>query len=126
MKLILSFDISKGKSIYCFIDELKKIIINAALIEYNKNVFDNLFNFIKNYHNLIIVMESTFIFNINYFRIEGVDTVVILVKQFKDTLNKSKTDKLDCFKITRCYLGTINNFYYKNNEYYIYNSTKLR
>lgn len=27
-----------------------------------------------------------------------------LVKQFKDTLNKSKTDKIDCFKITRCYL----------------------
>ena len=44
-----------------------------------------------------------------------------LVKQFKDTLNKSKTDKLDCFKIARCYLGTIDNFYYKNDEYFMYN-----
>ncbi len=126
MKHILSFDISKDKSIYSFIDELKNIIINAALIEYNKNMFDNLSNFIKNYSYLIIVMESTSIFNLNYFRLKDIDTVVILVKQFKDTLNKSKTDKLERFKITRCYLGTINNFYYKNNEYFIYNSIKLR
>ena len=127
MKHILSFDIAKGKSVYCFIDELKNIIIDATLIEHNKNEFDNLFNSIKNYSNLIIVMESTSIYHLpveNYFRSKGIDTVVMnpkLVKQFKDTLNKSKTDKLDCFKIARCYLGTIDNFYYKNDEYFMYN-----
>ena len=72
-------------------------------------------------------MESTSIYHLpveNYFRSKGINTVVInpkLVKQFKDTLNKSKTDKLDCFKIARCYLGTIDNFYYKNDEYFMYN-----
>ena len=72
-------------------------------------------------------MESTSIYHLpveSYFRSKSIDTIVInpkLVKQFKDTLNKSKTDKLDCFKIARCYLGTIDNFYYKNDEYFIYN-----
>ena len=127
MKHILSFDIAKGKSVYCFIDELKNVIIDATLIEHNKNNFDKLWNIIKNYPNLIVVMESTSIYHLpveNYFRSKGINTIVInpkLVKQFKDTLNKSKTDKLDCFKIARCYLGTIDNFYYKNDEYFMYN-----
>ena len=46
-----------------FIDELKNIIIDATLIEHNKNEFDNLFNSIKNYSNLILVMESTSIYH---------------------------------------------------------------
>lgn len=83
------------------------------MIEHNKNDFDNLFNLIKDYPNLIVVMESTSIYHLpveNYFRSKAFDTVVCnpkLVKQFKDTLNKSKTDKLDCFKIARCYLNPI-------------------
>jgi len=44
MKHILSFDIPKGKSVYCFLDELKNVIIDATLIEHNKTEFDNLFN----------------------------------------------------------------------------------
>ena len=47
MKHILSFDIAKGKSVYCFIDELKNTIIDATLIEHNKNEFDKLYNLIK-------------------------------------------------------------------------------
>ena len=127
MKHILSFDIAKGKSVYCFIDELKNIIIEPTSIEHNKNDFDKLWTLIKSYSNLVVVMESTSIYHLpveNYFRSKGIDTIVInpkLVKQFKDTLNKSKTDKLDCFKIARCYLGTIDNFYYKNDEYFMYN-----
>ena len=128
MKHILSFDIAKGKSVYCFIDELKNVIIDATLIEHNKNDFDNLFNLVKDYSNLTVIMESTSIYHLpveNYFRSKGIKTIIMnpkLVKQFKDTLNKSKTDKLDCFKIARCYLGTIDNFYYKNDEYFMYNS----
>ncbi len=34
MKHILSFDIAKGKSVYCFIDELRNTIIEATLIEH--------------------------------------------------------------------------------------------
>ena len=34
MKHILSFDIAKGRSVYCFIDELKNAIIEATLIEH--------------------------------------------------------------------------------------------
>ena len=63
-----------------FIDELKNIIIDATLIEHNKNEFDNLFNSIKNYSNLIVVMESTSIYHLpveNYFRSKGIDTVVM-------------------------------------------------
>lgn len=47
MKHILSFDIAKGKSVYCFIDELRNTIIDATLIEHNKNEFDNLFKLVK-------------------------------------------------------------------------------
>lgn len=127
MKHSLSFDIAKGKSVYCFIDELRNTIIGATLIEHKKDEFDSLYKVIKKYDNLIVIMESTSIYHLpveNYFRYKSVKTIVInpkLVKQFKDTLNKSKTDKLDCFKIARCYLGTIENFYYKNDEYFIYN-----
>ena len=63
MKHILSFDIAKGKSVYCFIDELKNIIIKPSSIEHNKNDFDKLWNIIKNYSNLVVVMESTSIFS---------------------------------------------------------------
>lgn len=127
MKHILSFDIAKGKSVYCFMDELKNVIIDATLIEHKKDEFDLLFNFIKDYPNLVVIMESTSVYHLlveNYFRIKGIETIVInpkLVKQFKDTLNKSKTDKLDCFKIARCYLGTIDTLYQKNDEYFMYN-----
>lgn len=92
MKHILSFDIAKGKSVYCFIDELRNTIIDATLIEHNKNEFDNLFELVKNYPNLIVIMGSTSIYHLpieNYFRSKGIDTIVInnkLVKQFKDTL----------------------------------------
>lgn len=79
MKYILSFDIAKGKSVYCFIDELKNIIIEPTLIEHNKNDFDNLFNLIKDYPNLIVVMESTSIYHLpveNYFRSKAFDTLL--------------------------------------------------
>src|SRR5574344_445365 len=101
MKHILSFDIAKGKSVYCFIDEFKNVIIEPTLIEHNKNKFDNLLNLVKDYSNLIVVMESTSIYHLP---VKGIETIVMnpkLVKQFKDTLNKSKTDKLDCFKIPK-------------------------
>lgn len=127
MRHILSFDVAKGKSVYCFIDENKNTIINATSIEHTKNDFDFLLKEINKYENVTVVMESTSIYHIpveNYFRSNDINTIVInpkLVKQFKDTLNKSKTDKLDCFKIARCYLGTIDSFYYKNDEYFMYN-----
>ena len=127
MKHILSFDIAKGRSVYCFIDELRNTIIDASLIEHKKNEFDSLYKIIKEYDNLVVIMESTSIYHLpveNYFRSKGAETIVInpkLVKQFKDTLNKSKTDKLDCFKIARCYLGTVDSFYYKNDEYFMDN-----
>ena len=127
MEYILSFDIAKGKSVYCFIDEYKNMIIEPTTINHNKTEFDNLFNSIKEYRKLTVVMESTSIYHLlveNYFRSKGINTIVMnpkLVKQFKDTLNKSKTDKIDCFKIARCYLGTIDTLYQKNDEYFIFN-----
>ena len=71
MKHILSFDIAKGKSVYCFIDELRNTIIDASFIEHNKIEVDNLYNLIKDYPNLVVVMESTSIYHLpveNYFR----------------------------------------------------------
>ena len=127
MEYILSFDIAKGKSVFCFIDNNKNIIIDSTSITHNKMEFDNLFEFVRNYDNLTVVMESTSIYHLsveNYFRSKSINTIVInpkLVKQYKDTLNKSKTDKIDCFKIARCYLGTIDNLYQKNDEYLFYN-----
>ena len=127
MKHILSFDIAKGKSVYCFIDEKKNVIRDATLIEHKKDEFDDLFNFVSKYKNLTVIMESTSIYHLpveNYFRSKAINTIVInpkLVKQYRDTLNKSKTDKLDCFKIARCYLGTIDNLYQKQDEYFMFN-----
>ena len=127
MEHILSFDIAKGKSVYCFIDENKNLIIEPTSINHNKNEFDILFNNVKDFDNLTVVMESTSIYHLpveNYFRSKGIETIVMnpkLVKQYKDTLNKSKTDKIDCFKIARCYLGTIDTLYQKNDKYFIFN-----
>lgn len=127
MEYILSFDIAKGKSVYCFLDSNRNIIIDPTSINHFKDEFDDLFNKVKNYKNLTVIMESTSIYHMpveNYFRAKGINTIVInpkLVKQFKDTLNKSKTDKLDCFKIARCYLGTIDTLYQKNDEYLMFN-----
>lgn len=127
MKHILSFDIAKGKSVYCFVDENKNIIIEPTLINHNKKEFDALFNIVHKYDNLIVIMESTSVYHLpveNYFRSKGIETIVMnpkLVKQFKDTLNKSKTDKIDCFKIARCYLGTIDTLYQKDDEYFMFN-----
>ena len=42
MKHILSFDIAKGKSVYCFIDEKRNVIRDATLIEHKKDEFDEL------------------------------------------------------------------------------------
>ena len=127
MKHILSFDIAKGKSVYCFIDEKKNVIRDATMIEHKKDEFDALFNFVSKYENLVVIMESTSVYHLpveNYFRSKAIDTIVMnpkLVKQYRDTLNKSKTDKLDCFKIARCYLGTIDNLYQKQDEYFMFN-----
>ena len=127
MKHILSFDIAKGKSIYCFLDEKRNVIRDATLIEHKKDEFDELFNFISKYKNLVVIMESTSVYHLpveNYFRSKTIETIVMnpkLVKQYRDTLNKSKTDKLDCFKIARCYLGTIDNLYQKQDEYFMFN-----
>ena len=127
MKHILSFDVAKGKSVYCFLDEKRNVIRDATLIEHKKDEFDELFNFISKYKNIVVIMESTSVYHLpveNYFRSKAIDTIVInpkLVKQYRDTLNKSKTDKLDCFKIARCYLGTIDNLYQKKDEYFMFN-----
>lgn len=127
MKHILSFDVAKGKSVYCFLDEKRNVIRDATLIEHKKDEFDELFKFISKYKNIVVIMESTSVYHLpveNYFRSKAIDTIVInpkLVKQYRDTLNKSKTDKLDCFKIARCYLGTIDNLYQKQDEYFMFN-----
>ena len=90
------------------------------MIEHKKDEFDDLFNFVSKYKNLTVIMESTSIYHLpveNYFRSKVVETIVLnpkLVKQYRDTLNKSKTDKLDCFKIARCYLGTIDTIFMQN------------
>lgn len=127
MKYILSFDIAKGRSVYCFIDETKRIIIEPTSINHYKDEFDKLYNAINKYKNLTVVMESTSVYHLpveNYFRSKGIETIVMnpkLVKQYKDTLNKSKTDKIDCFKIARCYLSTIDNLYQKDDDYFMFN-----
>ena len=109
------------------IDEKKNIIIDSTSINHNKMEFDKLFSIVHKYKNLTVIMESTSVYHLpveNYFRFKGIETIVMnpkLVKQFKDTLNKSKTDKIDCFKIARCYLGTIDTLYQKNDEYFMFN-----
>ena len=127
MKHITSSDLPKGQSVYGFLDQKRNVIRDATLIEHKKDEFDELFNFISKYKNIVVIMESTSVYHLpveNYFRSKTIETIVMnpkLVKQYRDTLNKSKTDKLDCFKIARCYLGTIDNLYQKQDEYFMFN-----
>ena len=82
MKHILSFDIAKGKSVYCFIDEKRNVIRDATLIEHKKDEFDDLFNFVSKYKNLTVIMESTSIYHLpveNYFRSKAVETILSLI-----------------------------------------------
>ena len=63
MKHILSFDIAKGKSVYCFINELRNTIIDATLIEHKKDDFDSLYKIIKKYDKrkvlfLVLIFNS--------------------------------------------------------------------
>jgi transposase len=124
---ILSFDVSKGKSVVCLINSNKDIIIEPFSINHNKHEFDGLYNIVKKYEGLIVVMESTSIYHYpvqNYFSDKNCIVEVMnpkLVKQFKDTLNKSKTDRIDSLKIARCYLSTIDKFHLKTDEYFKYN-----
>lgn len=63
-----------------FIDELKNIIFEPTLIGHNKNDFDNLLNLVKDYPNLVVIMESTSIYHLpveNYFRSKDIDTIVM-------------------------------------------------
>jgi Transposase and inactivated derivatives len=127
MKHILSFDVAKGKSMVSLINSDYDILIDPFEISHNKSDFDDLFNSVCNYDNLIIAMESTSIYHypvMNYF-INKMCLVQVLnpklVKDFKDTLNKSKTDKKDCLKIARCYLSTIDKFRLKNDSYFCFN-----
>ena len=70
MKHILSFDIAKGKSVYCFIDELKNTIIDATLIEHNKNEFDKLYNY-NNPNDMvpIALLSTNFCFQRSFYKI---------------------------------------------------------
>ena len=71
MEYILSFDIAKGKSVYCLIDNIKNIIIEPTSINHNKKEFDSLFNNVKEYRKLTVVMESTSVYHLpveNYFK----------------------------------------------------------
>ena len=57
MRHILSFDIAKGKSVYCFIDELRNVIANQFACEYKTYDFGEICNaFID---DLIRLMENS-------------------------------------------------------------------
>ena len=127
MNHILSFDISKNKSFVCLIDDKRNIIIDPFEINHNRKEFDDLYSKVNDYEGLIVVMESTSIYHLpveKYFRNKFKIVEVMnprLVKQFNDTLNKSKTDRVDCLKIARCYLATIDEFRLKNDDYFKFN-----
>lgn len=127
MNYVLSFDIAKNKSMVCLMDEKRNIIIDPFEINHNKCEFELLYSKIKDYKCLIVVMESTSVYHLpveHFFRNKNKLVEVMnpkLVKQFNDTLNKSKTDRTDCLKIARCYLATIDEFRLKNDDYFKYN-----
>ena len=127
MKHILSFDIAKNNSVFCLMNENRELIIEPTNINHNKCEFEKLYHQLAHLKDLEIIMESTSIYHLpveHFFR--GKDCLVFvlnpkLVKQFNDTLNKSKTDRLDCLKIARCYLATIDTIRFKNDQYFQFN-----
>ena len=58
MKHILSFDIAKGKSVYCFIDEKRNVIRDATLIEHKKDEFDDLFKYLFISELIVLIIFS--------------------------------------------------------------------
>lgn len=86
MNYILSFDVAKGKSVYCLIDNFKNTIIDSTSVNHFKNEFDRLFGNIRDYRPLTVVMESTSVYHLpveNYFRSKGIDTIVMNPKLVK-------------------------------------------
>lgn len=92
MKHILSFNIAKGKSVYYFIDELKNAIIDATLIEHNKNDFDDLYsdlalNFLHNFPHPYFFIDRRFDFLTNYLKDKNGTTQAF---RFKNKILKMK------------------------------------
>jgi len=105
--MVCGADISKNKFNYCIIDnDLKKVKENQ--LNLTKDDLDKFVNIIKSFKDIVVIVESTGIYHINfvsYLLKNNVNVKIInpkTIKKFIDyyfSNNSSKTDKKDAFAI---------------------------
>lgn len=126
MEHILSFDVAKGNSMVCLMNNNLDIIIKPFKINHKKEELDDLVIKISKYENITVIMESTSIYHLpleNYFNNKFKTFVLnpLIVKQNSGTLRKTKTDKIDCIKLVKVYLFLDQDCYDKVDEYLLLN-----
>jgi len=105
--MVCGADISKSKFNYCIIDnDLKKVKENQ--LKLTKNDLDEFVNIVKSFKDIVVIVESTGIYHINfvsYLLKNNINVKIInpkTIKRFIDyyfSNNSSKTDKKDAFAI---------------------------
>ena len=92
MEYILSFDIAKGKSVYCFIDETKNIIIEPASINHNKKEFDVL-RYLAGKPGQVVTREMLLREVWDYKEYEGgIRTIDVTMNRIRDKIEQDKAD----------------------------------
>lgn len=104
----LGIDVSKDSFDACLIDAQESILMNEKF-EMDSDGFERLLRILQNFDrdNILVVMESTSIYHNNlFFHLKGkkIATAVVnpvLIHNFNKsvTLRKSKTDKIDAYRI---------------------------
>jgi transposase len=111
MRYCLSFDIAKGKSVAGLFDENREVLIKPHEINHTKQDFDYLMQSITDdvKSRMGVIMESTSIYHepvFHYVAENGIVPVVLnalIAKMQKQTLRKTKTDKIDCAHLATIY-----------------------
>ena len=111
MRLVLSVDVAKCKSMVMLSTEYGEILIEPKEIKHNLKNFDDLKNQIDSFklEDLTTFMESTGIYHLpveRYFKENNFNTLVInslTTKNNYDTLRKTKTDTKDFMRLAKLF-----------------------
>ena len=111
MKIVLSVDVAKNKSMIMLMNSDGEIFIDTKEINHNLEDFEKVKEEIKeiNPQNLTVFMESTGTYYLpveRYFKENGFNTLVInslTTKNNYDTIRKTKTDKKDCYRLVKLF-----------------------
>jgi transposase len=112
MRYCLAIDIAGTKSMYLLIDESGEIHLEPTEYDHNRSSFKCVLTQLSKLKtkNICIIMESTSIYHLpvlRFFR-ENTDYEIIVInpiitKNNKTNLRRTKTDKTDCFSLSKVF-----------------------